>query len=112
MPPATVSRLVVFQAYAVPDLKSDHTLVSYRAQFQNHSSGTISLTVRPRLAGNFPPGAPWENPSQTFSLTSYQPVNLVVAILRVPGQINQPSRLPAAWGVVNGLTPDCPGRGP
>ena len=111
VPPAHVSRLVVYQAYAVPDVKSNHTLVRYHAQFQNQSSGTIRLTVRPVLAGNFPPGSRWENPSHTFTLTSYQPVDVVVGILRVPGQINQLSRLPDAWSVVNALTPDCPGRG-
>ena len=109
--PATVSRLVVYQAYAVPDVKSDHTLVRYHAQFQNQSSGAVRLTVRPQLAGNFPPGSRWQNPSQTVTLTSYQPVDVVVGILRVPGQINQLSRLPDAWSVVNALTPDCPGRG-
>ncbi len=107
--PATVSRLVVFQAYAVPDVKVDHTLVSYRAQFQNQSAGTVRLTVRPVLAGNFPAGSRWENPSQTFTMTSYQPIDVVVGILRVPGQVNQLSRLPDAWAVVNALTPDCPG---
>ena len=109
--PATVSRLVVYQAYAVPDVKSDHTIVSYHAQFQNQSSGTVRLTVRPVLAGSFPPGSRWVNPSHTFTMTSYQPIDVVVGILRVPGQINQLSRLPDAWSVVNALTPDCPGRG-
>jgi hypothetical protein len=57
--PHTVSKLVIYQAWAVPDVKSDHTLVRYRAQFQNQSSGTVNLTVRPQLAGTFPPGARW-----------------------------------------------------
>lgn len=109
--PATVSRLVVYQAYAVPDVKSDHTLVRYHAQFQNQSSGTVRLIVRPQLAGNFPPGSRWQNPSQTVTLTSYQPVDVILGILRVPGQINQLSPQPDAWSVVNALTPDCPGRG-
>lgn len=108
--PATVSQLVVYQAYAVPDVKSDHTLVRYHAQFQNQSSGTVRLTVRPQLAGNFPPGSRWQEPSRSFTMTSYQPIDVVVGILRVPGQINQLSRLPDAWSVVNALTPDCPGR--
>jgi hypothetical protein len=43
-------------------------------------------------------------------MTSYQPVDVVVGILRVPGQINQLSRLPDARSVVRALTPDCPGR--
>lgn len=108
--PHTVSRLVVYQAYAVPDVKSDHTLVRYHAQFQNQSSGTVRLTVTPRIAGNFPTGARWVEPTSTFTMTSYQPIDVVVGILRVPGQINQLSRLPDAWSVVNALTPNCPGR--
>lgn len=112
VPPATVSRLVVYQAYAVPDVKADHTLVSYRAQFQNQSSGTVRLTVRPQLAGNFPVGSRWDPPSQSFTMTSYQPVDALIGVLRVPGQINQLSRLPDAWSVVNGLLPECPGPAP
>ncbi|MBS7791213.1 hypothetical protein KTR66_14510 [Roseococcus sp. SDR] len=112
VPPATVSRLVVYQAYAVPDVRADHTLVSYRAQFQNQSAGTVRLTVRPVLGGNFPVGARWDPPSQTFTMTSYQPVDALIGVLRVPGQINQLSRLPDAWSVANAFLPDCPGPAP
>ncbi|MBX9748486.1 MAG: hypothetical protein K5Q68_02615 [Roseococcus sp.] len=110
VPPATESRLMIYQAYAVPDVRSDHTLVSYHAVFQNQSAGTVSLTVTPALAGSFPTGSRWTEASRTFTLTSYQPIDVVVGILRVPGQINQLNQLPEAWSVVNALTPTCPGR--
>lgn len=110
VPPHTVSRLVIYQAYAVPDVKSDHTLVRYHAQFQNQSSGPVRLTVRPQPADSFPTGARWQEPSRTFTMTSYQPIDVVVGILRVPGQISQLSRLPDAWAVVRALQADCPGR--
>lgn len=108
--PDTGTRLVIYQAYPVPDVKSDHTLVSYYAQFQNQSSGTVSVTVTPQIGRGFPTGARWMQASTSFNLRSYWPTEVVVGILRVPGQITQRSNLPDAWSVVNAMTVTCPGR--
>ncbi len=105
VPPATQSKLVVYQAYAVPMVGQTNTVFSYHAQLQNQSSGTVILRVNTANLSNTN-GGRWFSDRQTIRLTSYQPVDVIIAKLEVPGKSNVTPV--EAWNVVDLLVRECP----
>jgi hypothetical protein len=105
VPPSKESKLVVYQAYAVPMVGANSTVFTYHAQLQNQSSGTITVSVNVANL-SAPPAGRWTAGSQTFPLTSYQPKDVIIAKLTVPGKTNT---IPVdAWNVVDSLVRQCP----
>lgn len=105
VPPATQSRLVIYQAYAVPKVGQGSTVFEYHAQLQNQSSGTIRVAVNVANL-TVPPGGRFSAPPQVIRLTSYQPTDVVIATLTVNSQTNTAPVDP--WTVVETLVRSCP----
>lgn len=105
VPPAKESKLVVYQAYVTPNVGMQNTVFDVHAQLQNQSSGTINLRVNTANL-NAPGGGRWAAGQQSIRLTSYQPVDVIVAKLTVPGKTN--TSPVDAWQVVDRLIQSCP----
>jgi hypothetical protein len=102
--PDTRSRLIIYQAYAVPTVRQGSTVIEYRTQLRNRSSGTINVSVNLAIL-TAPPGARFAA-GPAFQLRSNENFDVGVAALIVNGQT---ATVPVeAWGVIERLFQSCP----